>query len=386
MAAVLFAASLAALAWVTIGFPATVAVWGLVRRRRVRRAEITPFVSVLVAAHNEEAAIARKVRNTLALDYPADLLEVIVASDGSTDRTVEVATAVASERVRVLSLPRGGKVGALDEAVRVARGEILVFTDANTGLDRNALRHLAANFADPGVGGVCGNQRVRLDGGEDSSADGERLYWGYDKRLKALESATGSIVSADGALYAIRRELYRRPVSPVLNDDFAISTKVVELGHRLIFDDRALAWEPASASAGHEFERKVRILSRGLWSVLAARALLNPFRYGFYSLVLLTHKVLRRLMPLFLAGMLAGSLLSVGQGPAWTALVVAQLGFYALAIIGALARTTRVGRSRIFGTPFFFCLANGAALVALAFVVSGRRIEVWQPRRRDAIA
>jgi cellulose synthase/poly-beta-1,6-N-acetylglucosamine synthase-like glycosyltransferase len=381
---VLFWSSATAILWTTVGFPLVVAGWGAVRRRRVLRKDVEPSVSVVIAAHNEEEGIGRKIANTLDLDYPSALLEVIVASDGSTDRTVPIAQGFADRGVRVLSLPRRGKIPTLDEAVASATGDILLFTDANTNLDRRALRALVRNFADPEVGGVCGNQIVRLAGDEDSVAGGERLYWGYDKKLKALESASGSIVSADGAIYAIRRGLYERPSSPLLNDDFAISTKVVERGHRLVFEKDALAWETASALAGHEFERKVRILSRGFRSVLAARTLLNPFRYGFYSLVLFTHKVLRRLTPLFLAGLLAGSILALDRGRFYVLGATFQLGFYAIATVGGIARSTPWGKHRLIGAPFFFCLANAAALVGLSHVISGKRIEVWQPRRRDA--
>lgn len=386
VARALFFAAVAALLWTAVLFPVVVGIWGAILRRRVRRGDITPSVSVIVAAHNEAGTIARKIRNTLDSDYPADRLEVVVASDGSTDDTATIAAAAGAGTVRVLDLPRRGKVHALNEAVQAARGEILLFTDANTMLERGALRRLVGNFADPDVGGVCGNQAVRPEGDEDSSADGEHLYWSYDKRLKALESATGSIVSADGALYAIRRELYRRPSSAVLNDDFAISTKVVEQGKRLVFDAEALAWEPPSASAGHEFERKVRIVSRGLWSVLDARVLLDPTRYGFYSLVLFTHKVLRRLTPLFLAAAFAGSIMLAGSGPFFALVAALQIAFYAVAAAGGLVRSTRLGRSRLFGAPFFFCLANAAALVGLGHVLRGKKIEVWQPRRRDAVA
>ncbi|HET9887584.1 MAG TPA: glycosyltransferase family 2 protein [bacterium] len=381
---ILFWGSAGAIAWTSLGFPIVVSAWGLVRHRRVRQAPIEPKISVIVAAHNEEATIVRKIANTLELDYPSALLEIIVASDGSTDRTVPMARGFSDRGVRVLALPRSGKIPALNEAVASASGEILLFTDANTHLAPSALRKLVRNFADPSVGGVCGNQIVSLAGDEDSTARGESLYWGYDKKLKALESATGSIVSADGAIYAIRRNLYVRPANNLLNDDFAISTKVIERGKRLVFESEALAWETASASAEHEFERKVRILSRGFRSVIAARSLLNPLRFGFYSLVLFTHKVLRRLTPLFLAGLLAGSLLALEGGRFYVLAAILQLGFYAIAMIGWIARSTPWGKNRLIGAPFFFCLTNAAALVGLSHVISGKRIELWQPRRRGA--
>lgn len=386
VAIVLVIASAAALAWVFAGFSIVVAVWGNLVRRRVRRADHTPALSVVVAAHDEESCIAGKLENTLAQDYPSDRLQVIVASDGSTDRTVDVARGFADRNVTVLSLPRRGKIATLEDAVPAATGEVLVFTDANTMLAPDALRRLVRSFADPDVGGVCGNQVHRHGGHEESVGDTEGLYWKYDKWLKGLESATGSIVSADGALYAIRRELYRTPPSRAVNDDFSISTSVVAQGKRLVFEAEAMAVEPAASRADDEFERKVRILSRGLWSVIAARELLNPFRHGFYALVLFTHKVLRRLTPLFLAGLLAGSLLLAPRGGVYAAAATAQAAFYLLAAAGGLLRTTRPGRSRVFGIPFFFCLANAAALVAILRVIRGQRAETWQPKRRDAIA
>jgi cellulose synthase/poly-beta-1,6-N-acetylglucosamine synthase-like glycosyltransferase len=339
----------------------------------------------VIAAHNEECGIEAKIHNSLALDYPPGRLEILIASDGSTDDTNEIARRFAAHGVRLLDLPRVGKVQALHEAVLEATGEILVFSDANTLLDAKAVRLIVRNFADPDVGGVCGNQVHDLAGQADSSSDSESLYWKYDKWLKERESHTGSIVSADGAIYAIRRDLYVRPSDLAANDDFAISTQVIRRGYRLVFEAEALASEATPARAGEEFTRKVRIVSKGFWSILAARDLLNPLRFGFYSLVLLTHKVLRRLTPLFLAGALAGSLINVGNHPFYMWSVWAQGSFYTLAAVGGLFRSTRFGKSRIVAVPFFFCLANAAALVACIDVMRGKRVAVWQPKRHGAV-
>ncbi len=382
----IFWSSAAALLWVFGGFGVVVGAWGGVRRRRVRHGSATPRVSLVVAAHNEESGIEAKIRNALDLDYPIDQLEILIASDGSTDGTNEIAARFAERGVSLLSLPRVGKVQALHEAVLESTGEVLLFSDANTLLDAKAVRRIVRNFADPEVGGVCGNQVHARERHEDSSGDGESLYWRYDKWLKARESHTGSIVSADGAIYAIRRDLYRRPSDPAANDDFAISTQVVRDRYRLVFEAEALAFEGTPGRAGDEFGRKVRIVSKGFWSILAVRELLNPFRFGFYSVVLFTHKVLRRLTPLFLVGALAGSLIKVTDGPIYALSVGAQAGFYTLAAVGWLLRSSRFGRSRIVAVPFFFCLANAAALVGLIDVVRGKRVAAWQPKRRSAVA
>jgi hypothetical protein len=243
---------------------------------------------------------------------------------------------------------------------------------------------LARNFADPEVGGVCGNQMHGRSPGRDSSGDGERLYWSYDKRLKVLESATGSIVSADGAIYAIRRSLYRRPESDAVTDDFAISTAVIAQGYRLVFEPEAIAWEPPAGAARLEFDRKVRIMTRGLRGVLLRRALLNPFRYGFYAVVLASHKALRRLAPVFLLILLVASLAAARDGAVYRGAAVAQGVFYALAGAGGLLKGTRFGRHKLLCAPFFYCLANSAALVALTKILRGRRIERWSPQRSIA--
>ncbi len=226
-------------------FPLLVLLRGWLRPRAHRSEPIAPGVSIVVAARNEAPVIARKVDNLLGLDYPAGRLEVIVASDGSEDATVEAAGRRGDERVRVLDLPRVGKAGALNAAVARARGEVVVFTDANSMLDGDALRALMAPLADAEVGGVAGDQRYEADGARGGTAAGERGYWDLDRALKRAESRAGNVISATGALYAVRRELFR-PVPQGVTDDFAVSTAVICAGRRLVF---APAPWPASRSA-----------------------------------------------------------------------------------------------------------------------------------------
>lgn len=376
----------AALVYVYVGFGLLAAAWGTVRRRRVRQHPITPRVSIVIAAYNEEAVIAQKIENLLQLDYPKGQLDIIVASDGSSDRTVEIARRYVGEHVLLLALPRRGKIYALKDAVAQAQGDILVFSDANTFLDPNALHMLARNFADPDVGGVCGNQLYRSQSGDDSSGQGESVYWTYDKWLKARQTYTGSIVSADGAIYAVRRQLFRIPESAAVTDDFAISTAVIEQGKRLVFEPDALAYESSAGAAGREFRRKVRLMTRGMRGVLLRRALLNPFRYGFYSIILLSHKVVRRLAPVFLMLLLLSSLTLGNHNTLYAVAAVSQVALYLLAGLGFLLRAHRLGRAKLVAIPFFYCLANAAALVALCKTIRGERIERWQPQGRGAEA
>jgi cellulose synthase/poly-beta-1,6-N-acetylglucosamine synthase-like glycosyltransferase len=380
-AQIVFWVCVALLAYIYAGFPLLVALWARWRARPVHRDNITPAMSLVVAAYNEARGIAAKLDNALALDYPRDQLEILVASDGSDDGTEDIVAGYAARGVQLLALPRRGKLHALDTAIAQAHGEILVFSDANTHFEPQALRMLARNFADPAVGGVCGNQRHRRAAGRDSSGEGEKLYWSYDKSLKALESRTGSIVSADGAIYAIRRALYRKPASAAVTDDFAISTAVIEQGKRLVYEPAAVAYEDAVGDARGEFGRKVRIMTRGWHGVLLRRRLLDPRHYGFYAVVLWSHKVLRRLAPLCLLALFAASLAAARSAPLYAAAAVAQTAFYLLALAGGLLKRSRAGRRGVLYAPFFFVLANAAALVAFSRLLRGQRVERWQPQR-----
>lgn len=385
--AFIFWASVGIIAYSYVGFFVLLVLVGWLRNRQVRKEAITPSVSLIIAAYNEEKSIRKKIENSLALDYPAEQFEIIIASDGSDDKTGEIVEEYAARGVILHSWPRRGKIFAVKDSVAQARGEIVVFSDANTLYHSQSIRNLVMNFADPEIGGVCGNQKhiKHLDEmKQDNIGKGETLYWNYDKWLKKMETLTGSIVAADGAIYAIRRELFRMPATIAVTDDFAISTAVVEQGFRLVFDSEALAFEKPMAVAEQEFNRKIRIMNRGLRGVLLRKKLLNPFKYGFYSVVLFSHKVLRRLVPFFLIALFIAGIFLSGQGVFYLGAFLAQLAFYGLAAIGCLLRKTSVGRWKIFYIPFFYFLANAAAFVAIINLLSGKRVVLWNPERQGA--
>jgi cellulose synthase/poly-beta-1,6-N-acetylglucosamine synthase-like glycosyltransferase len=337
-------------------------------------------VSLIIAAHNEEEAIAAKLDNVLSLDYPAALLEVLIASDGSTDRTNEIVQRYESRGVRLLALPRRGKAAALNDAVTEASGDILVFSDANSMYAPDAITALVKRFADPQVGGVAGNQVYSREGSGSLTSDGEHLYWGVDRWLKTLQSRGGNAISATGAIYAIRRRLFL-PVIEGVTDDFVTSTRVISQGHRLVFAPDAIAYEPVAKSSGVEYGRKVRVMTRGLCGVVAVRELLNPFKYGVYSIQLFSHKVLRRVVALPLMALFVISLLLWQRGVVFQAATIAQAAFYALALCGLCLRGTSLGRMKVFTVPFYFCMVNAAALQATANVIRGNRILLWEPQR-----
>ena len=367
-----------------VGFPVGLLIRGVLRPRPIAPTPIRASVSVIIAAHDEAASIGARLDNLVADSARPDGLEVIVASDGSTDATNDIVASYADRGVVLVALPRVGKADALNAAVTASTGEILVFTDANTRFAPDAIDALVRPFGDPAVGGVAGDQRYVKGDREDGIAQGERGYWDLDRMLKVAESRAGNVVSATGAIYAIRRELFR-PVISGVTDDFITSVSVIDQGGRLVFAEDAVAFEPPARSGGDEFGRKVRIMTRGLRGTIEMRHLMDPRRSGFYALQLAWHKVLRRLMVFPLIGLFVSSLLLLRAGPLYGLAGLAQLAGYGLAVAGLALRGTPTGRSKLLSLPAFFVLVNAAALKAVVDIARGRRIDRWDPAR-NAVA
>ena len=387
IAELVFWGGVALAAWTYVLFPACLWLRARLSPHPHRTGDATPTVSLVICAYNEAKSLGARLENALALDYPSDRLEIVVASDGSTDGTNAIAGGFASRGVRLLALPRQGKIPALNAAVASARGDVLVFSDANSLYESGALRALLRPFADPGVGGVAGDQRYLRAGQLPDGGEGERAYWDFDRLLKRWQSEAGSVTSSTGAIHAIRRELFRSVPSGV-TDDFWISTNVVAQGHRLVFANDAAAWEPATPASGSEFRRKVRVITRGLRAVWLMRELANPLRHGFYSVQLLSHKVLRRLAIVPMAAILLATPWLWNAGSLYRGAALVQLVFYLAAALGALLpplQATAPGWARrlvkLLALPTFFCMANAAAGLAALNVVRGRRIDSWEPQR-----
>jgi cellulose synthase/poly-beta-1,6-N-acetylglucosamine synthase-like glycosyltransferase len=370
-------ASALLVAWIYVGYPAAIALLGRLRPRPRRRAPVELPLSVIVAAHDEIDVIADKVANVLASDYPPELIELIVASDGSTDGTVEAARRAGA--TVVLDLPRIGKLSALNQAEQTASGEILVFTDADSLFEPGTLRRLVSNFADEQVGGVAANVVRFVEEDGRAVARGEGLYWRYERLLKRLEDRVGSVVSASGHLYAVRRSSFTPSTETAGTDDFLISSQVVTHGKRLAFDDQALVLVATPDEGGTELRRKVRVMNRGLRSSLALGPALLPTRTGLYALEVIFHKILRRFVAFFLVALLAATAVLATRSPAWWIALAPQLVFYGLAGAGWLLARTRWGALKPLWIPYFFCLANGAAALAVLSLVVGVRFTTWEP-------
>jgi cellulose synthase/poly-beta-1,6-N-acetylglucosamine synthase-like glycosyltransferase len=370
----------AAVVWVYAGYPMLLLLLARTRPRPRDRKPTHQTVSVIVAAHNEATVIEAKLANMLATRYPRALVEIVVVSDGSTDGTAEAARRAGAHRV--LDLPRVGKITALNAGVEAASGEVLVFTDADSLLRPETLDELMANFADPAVGGVSANELSRIDADSSGVARGEGLYWRYEQWIKRLEDRVGSTVSASGRLYAVRRSLFRPSAVTAGTDDFVISTEVLKAGRRLAFDERTVVLVDSPVDATQELRRRIRVMNRGLRAAFSLGKLLLPWRGGFYSVQVLSHKVLRRLVPFFLLAALAASIWLTASDAVWWLLLGPQLAFYGLALIGWAGRTRPWARARPLWVPYYFCLVNAAAAVAVVSVLGGLRFERWNPARQ----
>jgi cellulose synthase/poly-beta-1,6-N-acetylglucosamine synthase-like glycosyltransferase len=349
----------------------------------LRRGDAHPTVSYVIVAYNEVDVIGRKLDNVFSMDFPSERLQVILASDGSTDGTVEAVRAhPRGADCLVLDLPRGGKNATLNAAVGAATGEILVFSDADSMLEPHSLRALLEPLSDPSVGGVAGHFEYE---DPERKGEGERAYWSVDRIWKRLESRGGQLTSATGQIYAIRASLFT-PVPDGVTDDFFVSTGVIAAGLRLVFEERAVAHGPVAESAEVEFRRKVRVAGRGLASAWARRILFDPRRYGFYSLQLFTHKVLRRLVGLPLVVLLFASFALVGTHLFYALACLGQLTVHLLAGLGWWLRDRPIGRNRVFTIPLYFDLVNLAGSLAFVDFVRGKRHLHWSPERSPEAA
>ncbi|HZW95569.1 MAG TPA: glycosyltransferase family 2 protein [Candidatus Eremiobacteraceae bacterium] len=356
MAKLLFWISAGFTVYVYIGYPALL--WGLqsVFRSPPRKQSIEPSVSLLVAAYNEAAVIADKIRNSVAIDYPVDKLEVVIASDGSKDATAEIVRSFAegetSGRVRLLNFEKNrGKMAVLNDAVRELRGEIVVFSDASSMLAADSLRTLVQSFSGSRVGAASGVYRL-LKKDQAQLGSQEDLYWKYETFLKVQEAKLGAFTGAHGSLYAIRRALYPFPSADTINDDFTIPMRILERGYGVAYEPAAVAYEEAHEMEG--FSRRVRITAGNIEQLREIKSLIWPPR-PFVLFCLLSHKTGRLLVPLFMLTALAANIALRGQFP-YNCLLLGQMLFYGLAVLGAMVSP----KPKVLRLPYYFCMINSA--------------------------
>lgn len=374
-AAVVFWGGLALVAYVYVGYPLTLRLWPA---RPLRRADTpaTPAVTVVIAAFNERAHIEATVRNKLAQDYPAGRLDVIVVSDGSADGTDDIVRGIGDPRVTLLRQePRQGKTMALNRALEVATGDIIVFSDANSTYEPDTVRRLVAAFDAPEVGYVTG-QLFYLERGETAVGSGSGAYMRYENWLRQLESRVGSVVGVNGGVDAVRRHLYT-PMRADHLPDFILPLRVVAQGARVLYVPDAVSSEYSLDAQADEYRMRVRVSLRALHALSEMRLLLSP-RFGLFAFQLLVHKWLRYLVALPLVAVLVANVV-LARTPGYAALLGLQLLCYTLAAVG-WASGGRVRWKPVF-VPFYFCLINVAAAVAFVRFLSGERMVLWAPRK-----
>jgi biofilm PGA synthesis N-glycosyltransferase PgaC len=362
-------------AYTFVGYPCAIAVLARLRPRPVRRGAVRPSVSLLIAAYNEEQTIARKLDNALKVDYPPERFEIVLASDGSTDATCEIASRYEARGVRVLPFPvRRGKPSVLNEAIPQCRGEVVVLGDARQLYELGAIVALVENFADQTVGAVSGELHL-ANRASAGVGEGVGFYWRYEKLIRRSESALDSTVGATGAIYAIRRALFEPIPWDTLLDDVLIPLRIARRGYRVVFEPRAKAFDEVAERPGHEFTRKVRTISGNLQLFVRETWLWSP-RQNRLWLQALSHKLLRLAAPFGLAALLAASVALAPADGLFRAALLAQLAFYGAALIGAIGGPA--SRRRCFAVPYAFCLLNVTALAAVAAFVGGRQQVTWR--------
>ncbi|WP_413577680.1 glycosyltransferase family 2 protein [Bdellovibrio sp. HCB290] len=343
--------------------------------------EITPSVSFVIAAYNEERIIREKILSDLKTAYPKDKIEFIIVSDGSTDRTPEIVSEFSAQGVISMFQPqRQGKTAALNRAVAAAKNEIIVFSDGNSMFRPDAISKLVRHFADESIGGVCGRKSV-LQHQDRKASIGDNLYWHYESALKQAESHLGSIPTADGEIFALRKNLYKEVPRELINDDLVITFNILEQGKRVIYDQEAITEEEASITLKDDFNVKSRMVYGGIQVISLYKKLLNPVAswFGFQFFI---HKTLRYFMWALLALILVSNTLLVGAGAFYAVFLGLQVAFYLMALIGYQLDKTgaKVG---VFYLSYYYCNVNLAAFKGFLFWRKQRStVDIWKKAQR----
>lgn len=379
MAFILFWVFAFVLGYVYVGYPLAVRMLAIVAGHPVKRDRVRPTVTVVIAAYNEEKGIRAKIENVLALDYPPQLLDIIVVSDASSDATDRIVATYGQPRVQLLRVEgRRGKTACQNAAVQRASGEIVVFTDATTILEKAAVREMAENFADAQVGCVAGCL-VYQGRGENLTAAGGTSYWGYEIALRLAESTVGTLIGVSGCLYAVRKSAYR-PIPPGLISDFVIAMTIRDQGLRTVLEPRAVCFEETLDRSQQELSMRIRVAVRSIAALVGERKYLNPFTDPLFAWQLWSHKLLRYASPYFWVIALIACAMLAADHAFYRAILVLQLLVIAAGVAGFVlhASSRQLG---LLSKPYYFLLTNLASLVATIRYAQGQRMVTWNPIR-----
>lgn len=377
-----FWAAIGVICYAYLGYPIVLTILSLFRSRPVKKGDTTPPVSFIITAHNEERRIRQKIENTLAQSYPKELMEIIVASDCSTDRTDTVTTTYRAQRVKLVRSPqRKGKEYAQKLAVEQASGAILIFSDVATVLSNDGVRNIVRNFNDPSVGCVSSEDRI-LD--KDGRISGEGAYVKYEMLLRRLESKVNTVVGLSGSFFAARREVCRTWATD-LQSDFNTLLNSVQLGLRGVSDPETIGCYPNISDERKESERKVRTLVRGMSVLMRRLPLLNPFTYGLFAWQLFSHKICRWMVPFAMLFAFVTNLLLIDSSLFYCVLLAGQGVFYLSGVLGMQLRSCKIiSDLPLIKVPAFFVMVNLSILRAWVAYLRGGHIVSWEPSTRDA--
>jgi cellulose synthase/poly-beta-1,6-N-acetylglucosamine synthase-like glycosyltransferase len=377
MAEVILWTSFAFILYAYFGYPVLLRAMAAFRNKPVSKAPVQPKLSLIIAAHNEQDRIREKLDNALSINYPSEHREIIVTSDGSTDRTNEIVLSYAHKGVRLITRPeRHGKEYAQRRAIDAASGSILVFSDVATILEKNSLACISENFHDQSIGCVSSEDRIVADSG---AIEGEGAYVKYEMLLRRLESRVNSLVGLSGSFFAVRRELCQN-WSTTLPSDFVLVIQAVKQGYRAISDPSAIGYYKTVHTEKEEFQRKVRTVMRGIAVVMTYPEILNPLKYGFFSIQFISHKLLRWLVPFFMVSAFLSNIPLMANSSVYQGIFTTQLAFYALAALGF--SVARLNQRLFFKIPLFLMLSNLSIAIAWIRYFAGQRVVLWDPSRR----
>jgi cellulose synthase/poly-beta-1,6-N-acetylglucosamine synthase-like glycosyltransferase len=377
-ACIVFFISLGLLVYAYFGYLALIAIVAAFCRPRKVKSGYTPTLSVLIAAYNEQANIGRKLEQALAFDYPPDKLEIVVVSDGSTDRTEEIVRSFDDPRIHLIRVEdRKGKTNAQNVGVKSCHGEVIVFSDATTAYHPVALRFLATHYTDPKVGAVSGRYQYFDPSGHSATGLGSIAFWNYENLIKTFQSRIMTLTGCSGCIYSVRASAYT-PLPVDALSDMVEPLCVLRQGYRVVFEPRALAYEETTLDTNHELRMRIRVISRGISSLLSMGELLWPHKYGWIAIQLISHKLLRWLAFVYLIGMFLSSALLLDV-PFFRYAFLLQLAFYLFAVFSALVPLYR--RWNVLGIPLYFCVVNLAAMMSWIGVMKGRKYVTWETVR-----
>lgn len=347
--------------------------------KKVNKGAIEPSVTFLITAYNEEKNIAQKLENTLQLDYPENKLEILVASDGSTDRTDEIVRGFARRGVKLVRVEgRVGKTETQNQAVKKASGDIIIFSDATTRYEKANIKNFVRNYNDPTVGAVSGRYEYYNPTGATIGI-GNILFWKFENFIKSSQTRIKTITGCCGCIYSVRRALYE-PLPPDIISDLVEPLKILEKGYRIAFEPEAVAYEETTEKASEEFHMRIRVISRGMRGLLYMKKLFNPLRYGFVSFQLFSHKLLRWLMPIFMAAILISNIFLLGS-TFYNVIFALQAVFYAMALAAWLGEKANI-RFKVLSIPLYFSTVNIASLISLYKTIKGYKAVTWETQRK----